>query len=59
MSAFDSYPVDVILVEWDQAELHDALRQSGAWLMCAAREQEGWLFIRAPNDLPGIPGCEL
>jgi hypothetical protein len=59
MSAFDSYPVDVVLVEWDQAELHDALRQSGAWLMCAAREQEGWLFIRAPNDLPGIPGCEL
>jgi hypothetical protein len=59
LSAFDRYPVDVLLVEWDQVELYDWFVQSGEWLMCAAREQEGWIFIPAPGDLPGIPGCEL
>jgi hypothetical protein len=58
VSAFDGYPVDVLLVEWDQTELYDWFQQSGKWVMCAAREQEGWIFLPAAGDVAAIPGCE-
>ena len=56
LSALDNLAPDVVLVDWNNVDLYDGLKASDRWLMCAARENEGWVFIVAPRDRPGIPG---
>jgi hypothetical protein len=42
----------VIVTDWDAVGQYDGLAVSPAWFLCAAPEQEGWIWLRATGDLP-------